>query len=87
VRVSITAYDVNRPFIQKWFSEQTSFGGPEGAAIMSAALHVPVIVCNFYIGEVSGWKQDTLDTIESLTKFYKYSEIEGIPDGYPGRRL
>jgi hypothetical protein len=87
MRVDLGAYRVNRAFIQKWFLEQSTVGPAISAVIMASSLHVPAIVANFYIGEVNKWDQETLEAIERLVKFYGYTEIIGIPEGFPGRKL
>ena len=87
MRIDVNFYIINKPFVQKWFIDQGTLGPAEGSSIMACALHVPVIVCNLWIGEVSGWKEETLDTIENLIKFYGYTQIDNVPDGYPGRKL
>jgi hypothetical protein len=54
--------------------------------IVSAAIHVPTIVCAFFVGEVLNWPKELVDNIAVLTKTYSYNLI-GVPEGFPGEKV
>ena len=84
--VDLSLYSTNKTFVQTWYLNQDSLKPNEAAARMAVATNVPVIACAFFIGEVSGWPPEVLTSIERLIDFYRYTEIIGISDCYPGRR-
>ena len=83
----LTLYSINKEFIQTWFLDQKTLTVGEAGSIIAVATNVPIIVCYFYMGEVSGWTKEILDGIEKFIDFYNYKVIVGIPESYPGRRL
>lgn len=89
MKVDIELYKINREPIQNWYlNNKSGVKSPsETASLMACASHTPVIVCCFYIGEIDGWSEDILESIQRLINFYGYKEIENIPEGYPGKIL
>jgi hypothetical protein len=84
MKVNIDDYKVGRAFVQKWYLEKGNGKPAEAASIIATAIHTPIIVVAFWIGEVDGWSPETLNTIARMVQFYKYTEVLGKPDTYPG---
>jgi hypothetical protein len=82
--VDLNKYTVNKKPIQDWYRNNKD-NAPIGLMVSSMAVSTmcPCIVVAFYIGEVSGWPQEILESIERLTKFYDYTEVIGKPESYP----
>ena len=87
MRIDLNKYIINRDFIQKWYLDQTYLGYAQCISTMAIACHTPCIVVAFYIGEITDWPQEILNSISRYIDFYDYREITGIPEGYKGRRL
>jgi hypothetical protein len=47
------------------------------------AYKVPCVIIVFWCGEVSGWPDYLKKSLDSLIKFYGYTEIRHKPDGCP----
>lgn len=85
MKIYLDRYVVGKKTMQEWYLKQ-HMGICECISLISVTTHIPVIVCAFYIGEVAGWPEEVLETIERLKKSYGYTEIVGIPEGFPGRK-
>lgn len=85
MKVDLDVYKINRKPIQTWYlnNKDNVKSAAEAASLMATASHTPVIVCCFYIGEVDGWSESILKSIEDLTQFYGYKEILNKSEGYP----
>lgn len=50
-------------------------------SLISVATHMPVIVCCYYYCKYLGYMpEEVKNNIESIEKFYRYSEIKGKED-------
>jgi hypothetical protein len=77
-------YLLNKEFIQKWYREHGNNDPRKVVSVMATATMVPCIVVAYWIGEITGWPQEIHDAIDSLTKFYGYTEVKNKPENYPG---
>lgn len=80
--IDLDVYSKQKAFVQNWFKSKNY---PIGYAIsMSSVMTmIPVIVCAYWIGEASGWQQESLDKILKIKEFYGYTRIDGKPPGAP----
>lgn len=85
--MNIDHYQSTKKEIQEWYLRQVGMEVVYCISLISASSHVPAIACAFFIGEVAGWPQEVLDNIETLIKCYSYTNIKGVPDSFPGRRV
>jgi hypothetical protein len=80
--VDLNRYKVQKDIIQRWYLKDGGDPSKLLAPIANSTM-VPCIVIAFYIGEVDGWSPEIRRSIDSLTKFYGYTEIQGKPDNCP----
>jgi hypothetical protein len=83
VKINIDDYKNSKAFIQDWFLKNGEGKITETVSIMGPSTMVPCIVIAFWIGEVTNWDKEALESIQTLTEFYDYTEILNIPDSYP----
>lgn len=85
--IDLNHYISSKVAIQKNYLRRPEVSLSETASLMATATHVPVIACHFYLGELTGWKEESLEAISRLIDFYGYTKIDSIPEGYTGRRV
>lgn len=81
--VDLNHYLVNKPFIQNWYAEHGKDNPREVVSLFAPATHCPVIVLAFYISESVGFIPELVLQIESLIKFYGYTQIKNQPENSP----
>jgi hypothetical protein len=74
---------MNKKFVQDWYLDKGKDFGPSCIGIMANATGVPCINISFWIGEVTDWPEWIVKTIESLIKFYGYTNVTNKPDRCP----
>lgn len=82
--LDINKYIINKKFIQDMYLNAGA-GTHLGTLISSLACCTmcPCIVVAYWVGEVSNWHPDTVNSIKTLMKFYGYTNILNKPDGAP----
>jgi hypothetical protein len=75
-------YIVQKDVIQRWYLRDKGDPSKLLSPIANATM-VPCIVIAYYIGEIDGWSPEIRRSIESLMKFYGYTEIQNKPDNCP----
>lgn len=84
MQVNIDSYKLNKAFVSKWYEKnKRDYSPSQAVSILSVSTMVPCIVIAYWIGEITGWPQEILHTIEVLMKFYGYTEILNKPEGAP----
>lgn len=86
-KMNINHYILCKKEVIELFHKQTDPDILQSISLISVCLHVPCIAVSFFVGEALGWPEEIVDSIERLTKSYSYKNIEGIPEGYPGKKL
>jgi hypothetical protein len=84
--VNINDYIYAKKDIQELCLKQNSKDIVYNYTLVSASIHVPTIVCAFFVGEVLNWPKELVDNIEVLTKTYGYNLI-GIPESFPKEKV
>lgn len=85
--VDLKHYELSKNFIQRTFLSQKNVEIKNVVSLISAATHVPVIVCYFYIGELLNWPEEILRSINNLLIFYGYEEVTNIPESYSRSKI
>ncbi len=83
--MNINDYNHLKDDIQKVFLTQKGTDIVYNYTLIAASIHVPTIVCAFYVGEILGWPKELVDNIEVLRRTYGYN-LRGIPESFPGRK-
>lgn len=84
--MDLTKYDNSKEDIKKWFQRQGTTDIVDSYSLISICTGIPVIVCAFWIGELTNWPPEVLKNIEVIIRSYDYKNIKGIPDSYPRER-
>jgi hypothetical protein len=80
--IDLNKYLINKEIIQRWYLDKG--GDPRKLiSVLASATMVPCIVIAYYIGEIDGWSPEIRHSIDSLTKFYGYTEILNKPANCP----
>lgn len=77
MRVDISLYDSQREAAQCWYKER-DLALDEASSRMALWTGVPVIVCCFWIGEITGFSDKLLNKMRRIVEFYDYREIDGM---------
>ena len=85
--MNINDYSYSKKEVQESFLKQKNVDIVYSYTLISVSIHVPTIVCAFFVGEITDWPKELLDNIEVLIKTYGYTNLLGIPDSYPGRKV
>jgi len=83
VVLDIELYRINKKFIHSYYENHKDEDIYKIISSLSVSTMVPCVAVAYYIGEISGWPEEVIDTIKRLTKFYGYSKIINVPDGCP----
>jgi hypothetical protein len=81
--IDISKYGLRRNFIQQWYLDKGTKDPVGAIATLSASTLVPAIVVAYYVGEVSNWNPEVVETIKRLKDFYDYSDVINKPEGSP----
>lgn len=76
-------YTLNKEFVQKWYRDHGNNEPAKVVSVMATATMVPCIVVAYWIGEITDWPEEIIVSIQSLIKFYGYTEIKNKPEGSP----
>jgi len=79
--VDLDKYRINRRFIHEWFIDNAEGDVNAAISILAQATMCPCIVVAYFLGEVTGWTPELARHIETLRKFYGYTEIRNKPEG------
>jgi hypothetical protein len=81
--LDVELYRINRKFIHSYYEDHKDEDINRMISSLSVSTMVPCICVAYYVGEVSGWPEEVIETIKRLTKFCGYSKIINVPDGCP----
>lgn len=81
--IDIERYSINRKFIQDWYLVKGVDDPKRAIALLASMTSVPCIVVAYYIGEVSAWRPEVVQSIQTFIDFYGYTKIENKPEGAP----
>lgn len=87
MKIDLNHYVLSKKFIQETFINKHKDDPAFAISFMSAVTHVPIIVASFFVSEVDGWSEKTIEIINNIIKFYDYKEIMGIPENFPKDKL
>lgn len=74
---------VNKKFIQDWWKDRGKDDPSSAVGIMACATGVQCINVAYWIAEIEGWPEFLKKSVDSLVKFYGYTEIINKPEGCP----
>lgn len=74
---------VNKKFIQDWWRQRGKDDPDSAIGIMANATTVQCINVAFWIGEIEDYPDWLKKSVDSLIKFYGYTEIINKPEGCP----
>jgi len=83
MRLDVGLYKVSKEIGQKWYLEKGHKDQMSAISNLSLLTGVPCIVSAIWIGEIENWSPFFINSIVGLIKFYGYTEILGIPEGFP----
>lgn len=70
-----------KEFVQKWVLKNAHEEPSMAIAVMAQTTSVPCIIVAFWIGEVLNWPDKVKENVDSLIKFYGYTELLNKPEG------
>lgn len=74
---------VNKPVVNRWWHTRGHLKPDDAVATMANATTVPCIIVAYWLGEITGYPDWLKKTVDSLVKFYGYTEIKNKPEGCP----
>jgi len=75
MKIELSKYRINKPYIQEWVTVKKPDDIAHTASSLAIILSCPVIVVYHYLGEVLGFNEEILGSIERLKKFYQITEV------------
>jgi hypothetical protein len=73
----------NKKQVQEWYLRDYKEDPGYAISLIAASVHIPCIVVAYWIGEVSNWHPDVIQSIKRLTESYGYTTILNKPPGAP----
>lgn len=80
MKIDINKYRCNLSWIENLFEKEKQkydFDYMKTSTELAAVSHIPLIAILCFYGEIYGFNKDLIDKIESIIKFYGYTEIIG----------
>lgn len=87
MKIDLNKYAINKKPVQKWYKEHAEEGVNKSIGILGSSVHCPFICLAFYLAEDIGFTEELIQTIDSLIKFYGYTDIQGQKEGSPYMHL
>lgn len=81
--LDLDKYSVNREFIQKEYARDKNRDITWVISSIGAGIHCPLLALCFYLAETEGFTSQLIQMINSLIKFYGYTQVSGQPDDSP----
>lgn len=84
--MDVNKYINNRAFVHQWYEKnKESIKIQKAISTLACSTGVPCICLAFWLGEVTDWPEEILNSIEKLRGFYGYTDVIGKPASYPGK--
>jgi hypothetical protein len=83
IRIDLDLYKRNKPFATEWFLKYGRDDIGYSVANLAVMTMCPCVVTAFWVAEATGWREDAVEHIRTIIKFYGYSDILNKPDGSP----
>jgi hypothetical protein len=83
MRLDLDTYAVNRKPIQGWYRSHSDQDIRSVIANWAISTHCPCIILCFFMAEDIGYTPELLQMIDSLSRFYGYTEILNQKEGSP----
>jgi hypothetical protein len=80
--IDISVFSGRKPLVIDWY-EKNGKDVNRTVSMMSGVTSVPCIAIAYWLGEHTNWDPLTIAAVKRLTEFYKYTEIDGKPEGSP----
>ncbi len=83
MKLDLDKYRVNRKYIQEEYRRGNEKSVTKVISSIGAGIHCPLLALAFFLAETETYSPELVKMIDSLIKFYGYTEISGLPKDSP----
>lgn len=75
MKLKIDEYGYNRTYVKEWIRKKGADRYQEIASEFAVIANCPIFAVYWFMGELIGFDEWTIERMQSISKFYQYSEI------------